>query len=136
MAITGSWEDHEQIRELYSRYAYTIDLGRSEEWVNCFTADGVFDSPLLGRHAGHDGLRRFTAIYRESAAGAQVRHVMSNLTFEINGDRAKGGCYLTYYHCKGGKATLQAVGRYEDELAKANGAWLYKRRQVFIDGHM
>lgn len=136
MAITGTWEDREQIRELDSRYAYPIDLGRNEEWVRCFTEDGVFDSPLLGQHAGHAALARFTVTYRDSAAGAQVRHVMSNLTFEINGDRAKGGCYLTYFHCKAGKMTLQAVGRYEDELRKVNGEWLYQRRQVFIDGHI
>ena len=91
MAITGTWEDREQIRELYARYAYTVDLGRYPEWVQCFTEDGVFESPIFGPHKGAQGLLKFTALYKESQAGAQVRHVMSNVTFVINGDRATGG---------------------------------------------
>ena len=33
------------------------------------------------------------------------------------------------------KATLEAVGRYQDELRKVNGEWLYQYRRVYIDGH-
>jgi 3-phenylpropionate/cinnamic acid dioxygenase small subunit len=132
----GTWEDREQIRELYARYAYTIDYGPYDEWVRCFTEDGVFESPRFGRHAGHTALRRFTATYQESNGAAQVRHMMTNVTFHIDGDRATGGCYLTYYHCKSGKATLEALGRYEDELRKVNGEWLFQRRRVSIDGHV
>jgi hypothetical protein len=136
MEITGTWEDREQIRELYARYAYTIDYGPYDEWVRCFTDDGVFESPRFGRHAGQAALRRFTAIYQDSNGSAQVRHMMTNVTFQIDGHRATGGCYLTYYHCKSGKATLEALGRYEDELRKVNGAWLFQRRRVSIDGHV
>jgi SnoaL-like protein len=136
MAITGTWEDREQIRELYARYAYTIDYGAHEEWVRCFTEDGVFESPRFGRHAGHAALLKFTATYKESNGAAQVRHMMTNVTFELNGDAATGGCYLTYYHCRGGKATLEALGRYEDELRKVDGKWLFQRRRVYIDGHV
>jgi 3-phenylpropionate/cinnamic acid dioxygenase small subunit len=135
MGITGTLEDREQIRELYARYAFTIDYGPHEEWVRCFTPDGVFDSPRLGRHEGHDGLTKFTATYAASHGDAQVRHMMTNVTFRIEGDMAKGGCYLTYYHCKNGKATLQAIGRYQDELRKIDGEWLFQYRRVFIDGH-
>jgi 3-phenylpropionate/cinnamic acid dioxygenase small subunit len=136
MAITGTFEDREQIRELYARYAFTIDHGPYEEWVKCFTADGVFESPRLGRHVGAEGLRRFTAIYRESLGGAEVRHMMTNVTFRVEGDYASGACYLTYYHCKNGKATLDALGRYEDQLRKVDDCWLFQSRKVYIDGHM
>jgi 3-phenylpropionate/cinnamic acid dioxygenase small subunit len=135
MGITGTWDDREQIRELYARYAFTVDYGRYQEWVKCFTADGVFDSPRFGKHTGADGLLRFTAIYDESMGGAQVRHVMTNVSFEITGDRATGGCYLNYYHCKDSKISLAALGRYEDRLRKVNGEWLFESRRVHIDGH-
>ncbi len=69
-AITGTFDDREQIRELYARYAFTIDHGPYEDWVKCFTEDGVFESPRLGRH---EGTRRaassFTAIYKNRLAG-------------------------------------------------------------------
>jgi 3-phenylpropionate/cinnamic acid dioxygenase small subunit len=71
--ITGSVEDREQIRELYARYAIYLDSSKFEEWVNCFTEDGIFESPSLGKHTGHAALRRFCASLREKRAGAQVR---------------------------------------------------------------
>ena len=135
MPISGTADDREQIRELYARYAFTIDLGPYDEWVRCFTADGVFESPRLGRHEGHDALRKFTVMYKNSAGDAHVRHMMTNVTFRVEDDRAVGACYLTYYHVKGGKATLEAVGRYQDELRKVNGEWLFQYRRVYIDGH-
>jgi hypothetical protein len=49
-------EDREMVRELYSRYAHTLDDGRYEEWVGCFIPDGVFDSPWVGRHVGSENL--------------------------------------------------------------------------------
>jgi 3-phenylpropionate/cinnamic acid dioxygenase small subunit len=135
MSLTGTVEDREQIRELYARYAHTVDLGQFEAWVKCFTEDGTFESPIFGKHTGPQGLLKFTALYKESMGGAQVRHVMSNVLFEVNGDRATGSCYLSYYHCKDGKVSLSALGRYEDRLRKVNGSWLFESRKVTIDGH-
>jgi 3-phenylpropionate/cinnamic acid dioxygenase small subunit len=135
MAITGTWEDREQIRELYARYAYTVDFYHYPEWVRCFTEDGVFESPIFSEFKGPQGLLKFTAMYKESQGGSQVRHVMSNVTFQIAGETATGGCYLSYYHCKDGKVSLAALGRYEDQLRKVNGEWLFVRRKVHLDGH-
>ena len=75
----GTPEDREEIHELYARYGMTIDNGQFDDWVDCFTEDGVFESQRFGRHSGVQGLRRFTAIYRESLGGAQVRHVITNV---------------------------------------------------------
>ena len=81
--ITGSVEDREQIRELYARYAIYLDSSKFEEWVNCFTEDGIFETPLVGKHAGHAALRKFCASLREKWAGAQVRHMMVNVSFDV-----------------------------------------------------
>ena len=35
-------QDHGEIRQLYARYAHTIDTGEAEGWADTFTADGVF----------------------------------------------------------------------------------------------
>ncbi len=40
MAINGTLEDREEIRELHARYCLTIDNGRYDQWLECFTADG------------------------------------------------------------------------------------------------
>src|SRR6266404_1328654 len=106
--ITGSLEDREQIRELYARYALYIDAGQA-------------------------ALRKFCASYKESCGGAQVRHMMVNVSFDVHGDHAHGTCNLIYFHIKGGKTELAAVGGYRDELRKINGNWQFAHRQVYVD---
>jgi len=132
--LTGTKEDREEIRELYARYAHNIDDGQFNEWIDCFTEDGVFESPRFGKHSGRDGLRRFTAIYKDSLGGAKPFHQMTNVIFKIDGDKAAGCCYLTYYHCKDGKAALSAAGRYNDKLRKGADGWQFESRKVIIDG--
>lgn len=127
-------EEKELIRELYVRYALCIDADRREDWVACFTEDGVFDSKRLGRHAGRYALIEFMRLYKEYQGGVQVRHVISNISVQIDGDRATGTCYLTYYHSKNGKSELLAVGGYSDKLRKIDGKWLFEYRKVFVDG--
>jgi len=133
--ITGSWEDREEIRELYARYASTIDQGNYEDWIDCFTEDGVFESARLGRHEGRAGLRKFTEIYAGSLGGAQVRHVITNVTFKIEGAYGTGACYLIHFNCKDARVQQAAVGRYSDTLRKSAGRWLFASRKVSFDGH-
>ena len=95
MAITGTLEDREEVRALHARYCLTIDGGRYDEWIDCFTEDGVFESPRFGKHSGRDGLKHFAALYKESLGGAQVLHVVANPAFELDGaeTQARGvGC--------------------------------------------
>lgn len=131
--ITGTLEDREQIRELYARYAITIDNSRFEDWVNCFTPDGVFVSPIYGEFPGHAKLREFTQSYERSWDGGAVRHMMVNVSFDVTGDTATGCCNLIYFSIKGGKSELAAIGGYTDTLRKDNGEWRYTRRAVHID---
>ncbi|HYB91234.1 MAG TPA: nuclear transport factor 2 family protein [Candidatus Binataceae bacterium] len=133
--ITGTWEDREEIRELYARYALMIDEGKYQEWIDCFTEDGVFESSRLGRHEGRAGLRKFSELFAASLDGAQVRHVISNVTFNIEGAYATGACYLIYYQCKDARVQQSAVGHYNDTLRKSGGRWLFASRQVWFDGH-
>ncbi len=131
--ITGTADDREQIRELYARYAITVDNARFDDWVNCFTPDGVFESPVFGKFPGHDSLRKFTQQYHESWAGGKVRHMMVNVSFDITDDTATGTCNLIYFSIKEGTTELSAVGGYHDTLRKDNGEWRYTHRKVYID---
>ena len=131
--ITGTFEDREQIRELYARYAIYIDSSRFEDWVNCFTPDGVFESPILGKFAGEAELRNFTGQYHESWAGGGVRHMMVNVSFEVEGDTAIGTCSLIYFKVHDGKSEYLLTGGYHDTLRKAHGEWRYTHRKVYID---
>ncbi|HXN13509.1 MAG TPA: nuclear transport factor 2 family protein [Candidatus Acidoferrales bacterium] len=135
MPITGTLEDREEVRMLHARYCLTIDTGRYDEWVDCFTEDGSFDSPRFGKHGGRDGLRRFTALYKESLGGALVLHVVANPAFDLDGDSGSGVSYLLYYHCKNGKVQQSTVGYYTDKLRKTPTGWRFASRVVTILGH-
>jgi len=135
MAITGTLEDREEIRALQARYCWTIDRGRYDEWIDCFTEDGVFESPRFGLHRGRDGLKRFAALYQESLGGAQVLHVVANPAIELDGDRGTGTAHLLYYHCKDGRVQQSTVGYYTDELRKTPAGWRFASRKVTILGH-
>jgi 3-phenylpropionate/cinnamic acid dioxygenase small subunit len=135
MAITGTIEDREEIRELYARYCVTLDSGRYDEWIACFTEDGVCETLRFGRHAGPDGLKKFAALYKESLGGARVLHVVTNLTLDLNGSDGAGICYLLYYHYKDGRIQQSTVAYYTDKLHKTGAGWRFANRQLTILGH-
>lgn len=131
--IAGTWQDREQIRELYARYSLALDNGDFGEWIDCFTADAVFDSPRFGHYAGHDGFKQFIVTYRESLGGAKVVHLNSNVSFHIEGDQASGICNYVFFHVKDGRAALAALGHYRDRLRRDGDIWRFTSREVFLD---
>jgi len=130
----GDLEDRLAINDLFVRYTTALDRGDVETIVDCFTPDGSLDSPAVGRHAGHAAIRAFAERFaRFHERGAQLRHVISNLAVEIDGDRAKATCYLLNVLTRNGKSELLAPGRYECELVKSADVWRFQRRVVILD---
>ena len=119
------------------RYTTALDRGDVETLVDCFTPDGSLDSPAVGRHTGHAAIRAFAERFaRFHAGGAQLRHVISNLAAEIDGDRATATCYLLNVLTRDGESRLLAPGHYECELVKSDGQWRFHRRVVILDHEM
>jgi uncharacterized protein (TIGR02246 family) len=129
-----SIEDRFAINDLFVRYTTALDAGDVETIVSCFTEDGALESPAVGKYAGRDGIRafseRFAAMHRR---GVQLRHVISNLAMNVNGDTAHATCYLTNIITVDGKTQLMPPGRYECELRWVDGAWLFQNRLVILD---
>src|SRR5260370_23248357 len=130
----GYLEARSAITDLFVRYTTALARGDVETLVDCFTPDGSLDSPAVGRHAGHAAIRAFAERFaRFHERGAQLRHVISNLAVEIDGDRARASCYLLNVLTRNGKSELLAPGRYECELAKSAATWRFQRRVVILD---
>jgi uncharacterized protein (TIGR02246 family) len=133
----GYLEDRLAINDLFVRYTTALDRGDVETLVDCFTPDGSLDSPAVGQHAGHAAIRAFAERFaRFHEAGAQLRHVISNLAVEIDGERATATCYLLNVLTRDGKSRLLAPGRYECELVKSAGQWRFQNRIVILDHEM
>ena len=132
--MAASIEDRFAINDLFVRYATALDNGDVETIVGCFTEDGSLESPAVGTYEGHEGIREFSnrfARFRER--GTQLRHVLSNLAMEVTGDRARATCYLCNIITRDGRSEMMPPGRYECDLQRINGEWLFKHRLVVLD---
>jgi ketosteroid isomerase-like protein len=122
------------IHDLYVRYTTALDNGDVETVVGCFTADAVLESPAIGSIRGEIAIRVFAGRFAAMrAAGTQFRHLITNLTADIDGDRARATNYLLVMISKDGAHRTLPPGRRECDLVKDDGGWRFARRAVFHD---
>jgi ketosteroid isomerase-like protein len=57
--VAGSIADRLAISDLFVRYTTPLDRGDVATVVDCFTADAVLESPVIGRIAGREAIRVF-----------------------------------------------------------------------------
>lgn len=130
-------DDRTAINDLFVRYTTALDAGDVETIVGCFTEDGALESPAVGVYAGRTGIREFAERFaRFHAGGAQLRHFISNLAVQVSGDTARATCYLLNVITRDGKTELMAPGRYDCQLVKVEGEWLFQYRLVVLDGEV
>jgi uncharacterized protein (TIGR02246 family) len=123
------------IAELIARYNYAIDHNDFQGWADCFAPDGIFDG-MIGRFAAHGELDRFTdEVKRLTADTPNLRHYVTNIVTEIDGDTARSRCFLLMTSTtKEGGTKIVIAGEYEDQLVKRDGRWLFTYRKVHMDG--
>ncbi|QDT99979.1 nuclear transport factor 2 family protein [Gimesia aquarii] len=124
------WVEKQKIHELCARYTLTLDRHDIEGWADCFTEEAVFgfgDVALRGR----DKIAAYGQVHKELGS----RHLNTSLLFEIDssGQRATGQSttVVTFTTRQGYK--LAFLGRYDDEVLKVDGRWLFSRRWVVAD---
>lgn len=124
-------QDHDEIRQLYARYAHTIDTGDAEGWADTFTADGVF-----GNAHGRDALVAFveTVYQQNQKLGRQSRHWNNQILIEPTAEGAHGSCYLVLYNTGVNPPEVRLTGVYRDVLVKTADGWRFKERVVERDG--
>ena len=134
--------DRAEIEDLMSRYLYAFDWQDAEAYAATFTDDGVLDF-AGGVEQGHEELKqvmRDMAVREQTKADAsfpprrhRVRHYVTNLVLEIEGDTAHSTSYWWEFNndARAGRPYLGTYGHYEDELVRQNGRWLFKRRKIF-----
>jgi uncharacterized protein (TIGR02246 family) len=129
-----SIEDRLGISDLFTRYTCALDAGEVDTIVDCFTEDGALVSPAVGVHTGRPAIRAFAERFaRFRTGGSQLRHVISNLMMQVDGDRAHATCYLTVFLTRDGKSRLLAPGLYDCELCKSDDIWRFQNRIVRHD---
>ncbi len=127
--------EKEAIAELIARYNYAIDHNDFQGWADCFALEGIFDG-MIGRYAAHGELDRFTAdVKKLTATTPNLRHYVTNIQTEVNGNEARSRCFLMMTSTsKEGGTKVVIAGEYEDKLVKRDGRWLFTERKVHLDG--
>jgi ketosteroid isomerase-like protein len=145
-------EDYIAIERLLMRYAAALNTKDADTYVSLFTPDAVFElkrnvdePPFLGPFKGRDALRK-QWFPDGGAKGAKtrefgpMRHVTTNYEINVDGDRATVRAFFMEVVSNGANTppgsnppTIHAMGRYEDELVKQGGQWLFSKRTVITD---
>jgi uncharacterized protein (TIGR02246 family) len=131
--MTAELQDRAAIHDLFTHYCCALDNGEVETVVACFTGDAILKSPVIDL-AGHEAIRAFAGRFAaQRAAGTQFRHMVTNIAATVDGDRATATAYLLVLISRDGVHRTLPPGRYDCELVKRGGAWLFSRRTVFHD---
>ena len=130
----SSFEDKLAIEERIAIYNQAIDQGRFADFLACWCEDGVFDG-LGGPYVGKAAIRKFTdgydAQYRLRLNG--LKHFTVNILSRVEGDTATSSSHLQLVTTGAKGAHILFTGRYEDELRRVDGQWLFSRRKLHQD---
>ena len=126
-------EEKDAIRELIARYCFYIDGGQYDEWAATFDENAVFEVRGLFQFEGRPAIRQFADHIPKNAKGLTgMKHCTLNQIIEVAGERATATCYFLIIR-EGTPLEVDIVGRYEDELTKRAGRWLFTRRVAHFD---
>lgn len=132
-----SAEDYCEIQNLYAYYNLASDAANSDGYADCFTADGIMESPEIGINVtGRDALVAHKDRDRANRGGRYRRHWNGSLHLEkLEDGSVRGHCYLLAYNGNPGELPQIAdCGVYVDILVKVDGVWKFARRTLTMDG--
>ena len=123
-------EEREGIRDCLARYSFNADLGRSEEYVNNYTPDGVIDLSPKMKYAGREQLMDFIASPKggHKQIEGRCQHTSVNPLIRIDGNRAWAEGYSVVYLKQGEKYEVFTCGFNHWEFEKKGDRWYLKYR--------
>lgn len=125
--VVLSVEDELAIRNIVARYAWALDTGDVEGFVNCFCRDGAlvwdaFERPA--RWEGHEALRHFATYIRDLPSSAGRQHHVTNTVIDGFEEGARSRSYAAVALREGdGPHKLQVMGYYEDVFRREDSEW-------------
>ena len=133
--------DRLAIRELIEAYAHCADRRDAKGQMSLFTADTHFVVYMNAKDPAPsmelDSREALAPVFSDlNKYDATTHFVGQNTIFTLTNDRATGEAYCLAYHVTidGGQRRLMVASlRYLDTFVKANGAWLFAERLLYVD---
>jgi uncharacterized protein (TIGR02246 family) len=125
-------DDRLDIMDLIARYAYTLDSGDLDGYVNNFAPDGV----LFEDHHGREAIREYVGMLMQQGRAGPLpngdvayRHFVGSPVIDGADDRAIVHSYLLWVNM-GSDPPVSAAAEYTDEVVKLDGRWYFARRSL------
>jgi hypothetical protein len=124
------------LQDLIADYAWALDTGDTDAFVNCFTEDGavieeVFEDPDVWQ--GHDGIRELAAHYFSAEGFPGRQHHVTQTQYTTCTDTTvamRSFAFVTECHGEP-PYLLRFAGWYDDEVRRDdNGEWRFTRRTI------
>lgn len=109
-------------------YPRALDAHDWDAYVATFTEDGELSLGQQDAH-GRAAIKKLVG----ALPGTKINHVISNLSYRIQGDTATGGAYWQDIGLVNGAPGVAVAGHYNDTLRKVNGEWKFTKRAIVID---
>jgi ketosteroid isomerase-like protein len=137
----GYAEDRALIENMSNHYMVAVDAGDIETVMNTWAEDGVLDW-VGGVEHGKAEIREAMSGFGALLAGTvpldaeerrRTRHQIVNHVINVSGDTATSFAYwfAMTNRTTHGQVELLYMGHYEDELARIDGEWKFKKRTVY-----
>jgi 3-phenylpropionate/cinnamic acid dioxygenase small subunit len=130
------FEDWHTVQTLLMTYAECVDSGRFADAAALFAKASYRlefpDRPGLTTYQGTGEVHAFFAGTRLYPDGTpRTKHLITNVTIEVDGDRASSRCNVTVLQ-QTDVLPLQPIasGRYLDRFERAGGEWRFADRLV------
>lgn len=135
-------EDRAAIENLMARYMFALDWQDADEYASTFVSDGILDwagGIIQGRESIRTECRTMREYFLRLATAhapkrrPRMRHFITNIVLEIDGDQAAGRAYWFELDndTRNRWPYAGGYGHYEDRLRKVDGRWLFSHRKIF-----
>lgn len=144
MPFEGPALDRLAIRELMDTHAHGVMTLDADLWGSIWADDAYWELPEYPDLGGFSGKQAIVAGWLESmkhygldAMTKPMIYFMQPGSIEIDGDRANAVAYtIEIFDDPTSGKRIHATGRYDDQLERRDGKWLFTRRSyrtVFAD---
>ena len=129
--------DEAAIRRVIDRYCHAVDRGSADDVAALFHPNGRLVVSLEDNdgYNGREAVREWYANYHKHfrARLTHLRHKISNIQIDLNGDEARVVSYMDAdLVAKGETTPRQAIGRYDDRFVRDGGEWYFAERAIVV----
>ena len=124
--------DRFDIIDLFNRYAIGADTRNEELYRSCFADELLVD--VGGESVEHTAESWIEQAFAALSPFEKTQHIISNHTFDIDGDTAVAGAYLQAHHFTK-ENTLSVWGHYTHKLTRTPAGWRIHDLTLTTDWH-